>query len=969
MDHPPEKVEDRQPADDSRAGVNEQNHADDEQNPPSDPGDLARLESFIRKGYAPISETEASTPRRPIPLKPPAIAGYEDLVALTAGGQGVVYEAVQTSTKRKVALKLLLEPFPTDEQLSRFEHEIECVARLRHPNIVTVYECRRTEDGKPFYAMEFVDGRPLNQYLAVEKPPLDARLQIFMKIADAVAHAHEHGVVHRDLKPGNILIDPEGEPRVLDFGLARRTVPERTAASSRITQPGAFLGTLAYAAPEQFSGDPERVNELTDVWALGALLYEMLTDEQPFKTTGSPATIEKKIQEESPPKPSSLRRGLNADLDTIVFRALAKEPQRRYASAAALVADVRRFMAGEPIEARRDSVTYVLRKRARRHRAAILVGITFCALALATVYFWRRSVIATFTADRQTAMYLLNEARLEAGSSPESAMKMLDQAIRLDPSLIEAQLQRALILWRIPDIDGAIEAAEQVLKAYPHDPKASAAHILLARFYERPDPQRAQSHRAAAAGRVEKGSYYDALLEEDDKRAIAALTAILSEKGFGDVDALIERIVRFQNIHDYDAMLEDALQLIKQRPKWASAWNAVGTAYDRLGNYPEALRNFDRAVRLEPGMARSYLHRARVYGILGRHREAVTDCDEAIELDPKEGLAYALRAWERNELGESKPALADCEQAIKLSPWNPLPYCVRGIIAWNDNDKETALQDLHLSIKKDPKFYGAYLTRAGIEYECREYAKAVQDATSVIELPSTSDASELAARAYDLRARAYENLQQFDLALDDLSRVIEANPRSYHAYYNRGRCRRLSGDYETALADHDAAVRLSRGLADAYYGRALVRRFLGDDDGALEDLEEAISRAPKPQQALLHVRIWEIRALRGENEEADRALDAARIAARNLQETNPWTRLIVAYLAGDSAPANLLSEVDSPARECDARYYIGIRNLVSGNRDDARAAFEACVATKYLDLDEYSLANWHLKRMADGNSS
>ena len=336
----------------------------------------------------------------------PEVAGYRIERELHRGGQGIVYEALQLATRRKVALKVLLDgALASSEKRLRFLREIDLAAGLRHPGIVTVYDSGTTEDGRLCYAMELVQGVPLDEHAAARRDwELAELLELFQRVCAAVDHAHQRGVIHRDLKPDNVLVDAAGEPRVLDFGLARPAAAEG-AGDETLSRSGWFLGTLAYAAPEQVRGDLQAIGVRTDVHALGLLLYELLTGSRPFAAGRDVSQLARAILETDPPAPSAaMRRGAprgprlrgDAELDTIVLRALAKEPARRYPSAGELGRDLARYLRNEPLYARRDSTWYLVRKLLRRHRlpfaaAAVFVLVCVSAAAISTT-FWRRSV-------------------------------------------------------------------------------------------------------------------------------------------------------------------------------------------------------------------------------------------------------------------------------------------------------------------------------------------------------------------------------------------------------------------------------------------------------------------------------------------------------------------------------------------------------------------------------------------------
>src|SRR5688572_13486081 len=298
---------------------------------------------------------------------------YEILGEVGRGGQGVVFRARQPGTGRPIALKRLLAgSLASEATLRRFEREVEAAVAMSHPGIVTVYGVELI-DGSPVLAMEWVEGVELTRW--AEGRSRAEILGVFLLVCDAVQHAHQRGVLHRDLKPSNVLVDGSGRPRVLDFGLAKLVADPRAS----VTSNGQFVGTPAYAAPEQVLGTD--VDARADVYSLGAMLFEMLTARRVIEGEGFSA-LAHAVGHEPPPRPSSFERSIPRELDAIVLQALARERETRYQSVDALSADVRRYLAGEAVLAHPPGAWYLLRKLVARNRVAAALAALFVVATL-----------------------------------------------------------------------------------------------------------------------------------------------------------------------------------------------------------------------------------------------------------------------------------------------------------------------------------------------------------------------------------------------------------------------------------------------------------------------------------------------------------------------------------------------------------------------------------------------------------
>jgi serine/threonine protein kinase len=328
--------------------------------------DNLRLQALLKQRLAKrqrmqaaLDLPDATLPDRPIPSASlPAVEGYEIGDLLGRGGMGVVYKARQSALQRHVALKIIISGAGASaEERARFRTEAESVARLQHPNIVQIYEVGE-QAGCPYLALEFVAGGSLAQQLDGKPMPPRRAAQLVHDLARAVQHAHDNGVVHRDLKPANVLLTDSGIAKIADFGLAKRLDAEQSH-----TQTGAVLGSPSYMAPEQAEGKVRAIGPATDVYALGAVLYEMLTGRPPFVGASFLETLDQ-VRTHEPAPPQTLQPTVAPDLSTICLKCLEKRPAQRYLSAAALADDLDRYLRGEPIQARRmtlfDQVSRVL---------------------------------------------------------------------------------------------------------------------------------------------------------------------------------------------------------------------------------------------------------------------------------------------------------------------------------------------------------------------------------------------------------------------------------------------------------------------------------------------------------------------------------------------------------------------------------------------------------------------------------
>lgn len=442
---------------------------------------------------------------------PERIAHFRILRRIGEGGMGSVFEAQQDHPRRKVALKIIRMAMASESVRRRFEYEVQILGQLKHPGIAQIYEAGTHDDGHglvPYFAMELVQGRTLLEFARDQHLATRQRLMLMADICDAVHHAHQKGVVHRDLKPANILVELDSgipKPKILDFGVARATHSDIQQATMH-TEVGQLVGTLSYMSPEQVAGRSEDVDIRSDVYALGVILYELLADRLPYELHGhSIAEAGSIIRDLQPTRLSSVDTSLRGDIETIAGKALAKEKERRYPSAAEMAADIRRYLNDEPIVARPASHAYQLRKFARRNKALVsAIAAIFLTLVLGIIAVSVALVRAT-EAER-VAMEQSEKSQRSAAKATAVNTFLQEMLASVDPAQAlghEATVRQALdaaaakidagSLRDQPEIETelrtTIGSTYEALGLYPEAESQLRAAVDLARKHYGPEHQ------------------------------------------------------------------------------------------------------------------------------------------------------------------------------------------------------------------------------------------------------------------------------------------------------------------------------------------------------------------------------------------------------------------------------------------------------------------------------------------------
>jgi serine/threonine-protein kinase len=809
----------------------------------------------------------------------PAIAGYEILGLLGRGGMGVVYRAWQGGLNRPVAVKMLhagAQASPTS--LGRFRVEAEAVARLRHANIVQIHDVGQ-HARSPYLVLELVEGGNLAQRVAGTPQPAAWAAELVEALARAMDAAHRQGVVHRDLTPANILLAEDGTPKITDFGLAKLLV----GAGDPRTQTGEILGTPSYMAPEQAAGRHREIGAATDVYALGAILYELLTGRPPFKAE-SPLETLHQVMGDEPVSPSRLRPKLPRDLETIVLKCLRKEPARRYGGAGELAEDLRRHRDGRPILARPVGPGERLWRWCRRNRTvaaleALVLGLTV-ALAVGSMVaaLWLKTSRDEARLQRNRAEGNFREARAAVDDSftkiSESALldapgmqplrkQLLEGALKYYRGFVsrlgdrpEARADLAAALDRVARITSEIGSKEEAL-----DDHIKARGIYRALLDAHPGDARlrrelARSIAAIAALRGETGRREEAV---SDYRQALAIQQALAAADPGD------------------ARVQDDL---------AASESGLGQVLEPLARVDEALHGYERALAIPERLAAAFpdsprsrsdlaLEHARIGRLhrdAGRPEEAIRSCRRAIPI--QEGLVagHPEVATYRSSLANSYRLLGICHRET-----NRLDEALESL------EKARESQEALVAANPSVTDYrydlaGTFNSIANVQHalgRCEEAIRTHGRALVIREALVAADPrvvryQNAMAGSYNAIAinqtelgRPEDALRTFERFRDRMQKMLADDPKDVdarvwlsNAWHNSGNVLvRLGRPAEAMSAYRQAIAEKRRALAEGPRPKGRIRS-LGNHYLDLADAQRALGRPAEAAATL-----WEQRAL------------------------------------------------------------------------------------------------------------
>ena len=852
-----------------------------------------------------------ATPPVAVALPPyPNIPGYEVLSELGRGGMGVVYKARDTRLKRFVALKMILGGVHAGaEELARFKAEARAVAQLQHANIVQVHEIG-DKDGLPYFSLEFVEGGSLAQRLMGTPLPIRSAAELTETLARAIHHAHQRGIIHRDLKPANVLLAlsdasqkrppdrrfceaslNECVPKITDFGLAKQLAED-----SR-TQTGAIMGTPSYMAPEQAEGRIADIGPWTDVYALGALLYEFLTGRPPFRGD-SPWDVVRHVREDEPEPPRRLNKKLSRDLETICLKCLEKAPARRYPSAEDLAEDLRRFLAHEPIQARPVSRVGRAARWCRRYPArAATVGLgALAAVAVVILLLGLRSAgIHRQQAHRDAGQYLNRAEELVAerqylaardpllraqtllqqypadGSTPERLQSLLDKVdlrLRLEAFRDSAKdaeyhllgtlwtglsadgrpVRRAVVSKRGADLDRGVTAARAALKALHLDGTSATAADLNRQGIDADElgPLRTRAsevllllalalQRLAGEGKAELRQQAVAPLR------LAEALDDRSPELYRTRAGLLRVLGRKQEADEDEGK-------VGRPPATFLDHHLRAGALHRKGRWPQALDAYQAAGRLRPEEYWTLFRLGKVLENLRRLGEAESVFLACIALRPNDPTAYNNRGTILLARRKYPEAAAAFEVALARDP-DYLPAYGNLMLAHAERKQ----------VAEAEKVYRRYLARQ--PGDRRDHSQALNSLGLACERGGQLDK---ALEHYDaaLRQDATNALVHRNRALllagkgrdreaeEAIGKAIAADPSSGELKYVQGNIYAGQGHASKARRAYTEAVELSPGLWNAWYNRGVLRRRERDYEGAIEDQTRALKLFPECPEAL-----------------------------------------------------------------------------------------------------------------------
>jgi len=557
---------------------------------------------------------------------PPQVEGYEITGLLGQGGMGTVWGAVQLSTRREVALKLLGKGgFSSEKARARFEREVELTARLEHPSIAGLYDSGLYR-GVHYYAMELIEGVPLDEYAADQHLTQRQILELMRTVCEAVQHAHQNGVIHRDLKPTNILVSADGQPHILDFGLAKGFLEKDSSLS--VSSQDEAAGTPAYMSPEQAAGHLERIDTRTDVYALGVVLFRLLTGESPHDLSGTRYEVLRRVAEEEVRRPRQLTRDVDRELEALLLKALAYDPKDRYPSSGAFGQDIENYLSNEPLTAKKPTTAYFLYKRIRKYRVRVAVACSVLAVLIGTTIFSylhirrqrNRAVRAEGLARNRLGRLEEAHNNLQKEADKAKAANLFLRSMITSPHPIKPGTSNHPVLDRAardvgityadqPEVEAAVRT--EIGNALVSLEQLDAAEAQFARAYEIRRRVLGDEHsdtlasiETLAAARVQTGKLDEA--ESLQKQLLEIRRRVLGEddpETFTSMNDLRLTFLKSGNLDELEALQREILEIRRrvageEHSDTLSAMSALASVLRRRGKLDEAEAMLKQSVEI-----------------------------------------------------------------------------------------------------------------------------------------------------------------------------------------------------------------------------------------------------------------------------------------------------------------------------------------------------------------------------------
>ncbi|MGE3511450.1 MAG: protein kinase [Vicinamibacterales bacterium] len=720
---------------------------------------------------------------------------------LGRGGMGIVRLAEDPELGRQLAIKFVREA--GTDAAAQFLNEAQITAQLEHPNIVPVHEVGRDVLGRPWIAMKHIEGDSLAKVIeewklhgkrgALRGEDYSTILGIFNKACDAVAFAHSRGVIHRDIKPANIMVGAYGEVLVVDWGLAKglgrrdslRPGTSERIANAQVTLVGDVFGTPAYMAPEQARGDVDQISERTDIFALGATLFHLVTLCPPYSGRHSDEVLARARQYRlTPPRRRAPNHGIPRELEAIILKAMAHHPGDRYSSVRALQEDLAAWQDNRPTLASPPGPLARMAKAVKRHptasiTTALLVSTSFAVLALVGQLSVARAHadLARSEQDREAA--LRTRAEAEARAANEEGRAAASEADAAKKRALLAEVSKAAT-------EGQLDDVRRLLAEHGQDTKEIAYGRMLVALRRHLD-ETPDGSFSLSAEEVERFETAFAYLEQVAKSSDYTLSAD---------DYYLRGLVRRECGEDLRLAITDFTTALQLNGMHAEALRLRGASFRDLGQLNEALADLDATLDLHPDSGEAHRDRGQLWCLKQQWTRAVEDYAAAFRLNPKDWSALHGLAHARAQMGEVEAALRDYQLLFTRDP-NPgaAPYNDRGSLFMGLHKFEEARRDFDQALEQDADCLAAYLNRSKLNYLVGDNSDAVRDASAAIRIArAIQDGLRKAdwgyqpdwlVRGYELRAVANHALGNNPMVVEDCDTILKMDPSLWTAWWLR----------------------------------------------------------------------------------------------------------------------------------------------------------------------------------------